>query len=271
MFTVRLLERRIPLWVIGPATVVALAVIGATDRRFDISVRLTALYLVPVVAAAWYGSRTLGVAVAVLAALLQLLIDLQATRFAWTLPLWNLAADLVVYVGVAVLLNSLRTRLDEADRDARTDPLTGLPNARAFRDAAEAELSRSRRYGHPFSVALIDLDDFKHVNDTYGHGVGDEVLRAVARHLQRSVRRTDIVARLGGDEFALLLPETDHEAVVVATGHLGPDTRLGGHHIGYSIGSVSYASEPPPLDQVLAEADRAMYHQKALRRSRSGA
>jgi diguanylate cyclase (GGDEF)-like protein len=271
MSTGRLLEGRIPLWVLGPVTVPALIVIGAADRMFDIAVRLTVLYLLPVAAAAWFGGRTFGVAIAILAALAQLGIDLLSTEFRWTLPLWNLAADLLVYVGAALLLSALRARLDAADRDARTDALTGLRNARAFRDAAEAELSRSRRYGHPLTLALIDIDDFKRVNDTYGHGVGDEVLRAVARHLRSSVRATDVVARIGGDEFAVLLPETDCDAAAVAMGHLGPETVLGDHRIGFSTGSVSYTTEPPPLDQVLAEADQAMYQQKALRRSRSGA
>jgi diguanylate cyclase (GGDEF)-like protein len=267
----RWLERHIPLWFVGSATVPTVALIGVADSTFSIAVRLTVLYLVPVATAAWFGGRAVGVAIAVLAGLTQLVVDLRAPDGHWALQLWDLAADVLVYLGAALLLSTLRARLEQADRDARTDALTGLRNARAFRDAADAELSRSRRYGHPLSVALIDLDGFKRVNDTYGHGAGDDVLRGVARYLESRVRATDVVARIGGDEFALLLPETDRDAAVAAMHHVGDGTDLGGHPIRFSIGCVSYPTEPPPLDTVLAEADQAMYRQKAARRPRSPA
>ena len=88
-------------------------------------------------------------------------------------------------------------------------PLTGVANPRAFRDVLELEISRAERHEWPLSVAYIDVDDFKRVNDQYGHAVGDEVLATIAAELRAAVRRTDTVARLGGDEFAVLLPEAD--------------------------------------------------------------
>ena len=88
------------------------------------------------------------------------------------------------------------------------DPLTGTANRRGFERALEVELERSARRGHPCALVIVDLDDFKLVNDRHGHGVGDEVLVMLAERLRDSVRSADTVARLGGEEFALLLPET---------------------------------------------------------------
>src|SRR5437773_2624774 len=103
---------------------------------------------------------------------------------------------------------------------ARRDALTGAPNARAFYELAGAEIARARRYIHPFSVAYLDLDDFKLVNDRLGHLAGDAVLRSVARALGGVLRASDVVARLGGDEFAVLLPEAGAAPARLATDKL---------------------------------------------------
>lgn len=106
---------------------------------------------------------------------------------------------------------------DELTHMARTDALTGLDNRRQFMEVARKELSRSRRTGKPFSLLLIDADHFKSINDTWGHDVGDRVLRDIASLLNGAVRAHDMPARIGGEEFAVLLPETDcREAALLA-------------------------------------------------------
>ena len=105
------------------------------------------------------------------------------------------------------LLRSLN-RVASVAEQAMLDPLTGAANRRGFERALEVELERSARRGHPCALVIVDLDDFKLVNDRHGHGVGDEVLVMLAERLRDSVRSADTVARLGGEEFALLLPET---------------------------------------------------------------
>lgn len=104
------------------------------------------------------------------------------------------------------------SRLHEiVKHQAITDQLTALPNRRAFDERLDGEIRRSSRYNHKFALVMIDIDNFKRVNDTFGHLIGDRVLQTVAHKLENSTRDTDFVARFGGDEFALILPETTHD------------------------------------------------------------
>jgi diguanylate cyclase (GGDEF)-like protein len=116
--------------------------------------------------------------------------------------------ELLARVRSAVRVRKLQEQLEKL---AITDELTGLTNRRGFLAHLEEELWRARRFGHPLAVLLFDLDHFKKVNDTWGHAQGDAVLKAFARVLEHSSRRTDKVGRLGGEEFAAVLSETDIE------------------------------------------------------------
>src|SRR5258706_7269265 len=103
------------------------------------------------------------------------------------------------------------------ERLSITDGLTKLYNHRHFQDELARAFEESARYHRPLSLAIVDLDFFKKVNDTYGHAVGDEVLKAVSRVFQQSIRSTDLAARYGGEEFAVMMPETDlHDALAFA-------------------------------------------------------
>jgi diguanylate cyclase (GGDEF)-like protein len=147
-------------------------------------------------------------------------------------------------------------------RLAHSDTLTGLANRLTLRDALDASL----RAGEPCALLSIDLDRFKVINDSFGHSVGDQVLRAVAGRLRHCVRADDVLARLGGDEFAVLLPRVDDEGIsralaermVEALG--GPiDIDGRGFHVGLSIGIALSRGEPAGFDELLVRADTAMY------------
>ena len=172
------------------------------------------------------------------------------------------------------VLGPLRTLAREA-QSAGTDELTQLANRRTFTAAGNRELARVRRSHRPLAVALIDVDDFKWVNDTFGHAAGDYVLRAVAEMLRTQIRTVDLAARYGGDEFALLLPETDtagaFEAaerfrIALATRTLGDGRRLP-TGVTASIG-VATGLEPK-LDELIAAADRALYRAKQAGKNRT--
>ncbi len=124
----------------------------------------------------------------------------------------NMIIELGSMIMVVLLLSSIRSLLDHQKRLAQTDSLTGAMNSVAFLDAIRHEIIRSNRYRHPFSVVYFDIDDFKKINDQFGHTTGDEVLRSVVSKTRKHLRQTDIVGRLGGDEFGILLPESNSEA-----------------------------------------------------------
>ncbi|MDQ3817435.1 MAG: diguanylate cyclase [Acidobacteriota bacterium] len=167
----------------------------------------------------------------------------------------------------------------EAESNAMTDPLTGLPNARSMYLRFEQEASRARRTHHPFQVIMMDLDEFKEVNDTYGHKVGDQMLREVARILQGQLREYDFLARYAGDEFVAIVQELDSEHVEELRQRIEQsvskfslrvmaDRRA---RVGISVGAATFGLEGETLDQLLISADQAMYRAKSTHKERKRA
>ena len=148
---------------------------------------------------------------------------------------------------------------------AGTDALTGVANRRHFYDLADSEINRLKRYGHPFTVCYIDIDNFKQINDTFGHGEGDNLLRLIAESIISNMRRTDVVGRLGGDEFALLMPETGADVALNVVGKvlaLQGIAQKRGLTITLSIGMVVYLSPPENVEEMIKRADALMYSVK---------
>jgi diguanylate cyclase (GGDEF)-like protein len=164
------------------------------------------------------------------------------------------------------LLDHLHRRERELLRLATTDPLTGLPNRRALFEALEAEVLRSRRYGHPLALLMIDVDGLREVNNARGHPAGDRLLAAVAAVLREGVREVDLPARYGGDEFAVLLPETPLPGAMVAAERLRAAVEAADLGDGAGLTLSLGVAAAPPLDRdvegLLAEADAALYRAK---------
>ena len=168
-----------------------------------------------------------------------------------------------VFVVVVVVLSQLR-QAHQAERElARTDALTGVANFRWFEEEAQRAMYSSRRYGGPLSLAYLDLDGFKEVNDTRGHAAGDEVLKAFAATL-----RATLVARLGGDEFVVLMPHTDAASAELALARV--DLALadvpGAGGIRFSAGIIQLDRAVGSIDDLLAKADEHMYEVKVGKR-----
>jgi diguanylate cyclase (GGDEF)-like protein len=168
---------------------------------------------------------------------------------------------------VASILTVLKRVVEHEREVARTDWLTGLPNNRSFLESALREVERSRRTQEPLTVAYIDVDGFKAVNDNFGHAAGDNLLRQIADTLRDGLRVVDLVARLGGDEFAVLLPGADRQQARIALsrlhGQLLEAANAGGWPFSVSIGAVVF-DEPPSVEDMLRQADIAMYGAKRM-------
>jgi diguanylate cyclase (GGDEF)-like protein len=248
------------------AMVAAIAVIDyATGKELAFSV----FYLVPVVAAAWIGRGLVAAAVAVTAGLAFPVSDLLAggdSSAAWV-PVWNFGVRSGTYLVVVVLTRALRRALEQERALARVDPLTGALNSRSFYEIAEREIARSRRTGNPLTVAYLDLDGFKEVNDRFGHSAGDDVLKEIASVLAAGTRPMDAVGRLGGDEFALLFPDADAGAATHPLERVRAAVRAMADRTGYavsaSIGAATFAQPPDDVNALLRAADQLMYEAKA--------
>ncbi len=172
------------------------------------------------------------------------------------------------------LLKSQRATLETERRLSRTDGLTGAANRRAFYETAEVERKRALRYGRPMSLAYIDLDNFKQVNDQSGHDSGDRVLVCVAEVLRKHNRAENLVARLGGDEFALLLPEAGQISAGVVInklrGLLNNAMRENGWPVTFSIGVVTYDKPPENMEEMVQVADKLMYTVKREGKNKIG-
>jgi diguanylate cyclase (GGDEF)-like protein len=172
------------------------------------------------------------------------------------------------------LLRSLN-RVASVAEQAMLDPLTGTANRRGFERALEVELERSARRGHPCALVIVDLDDFKLVNDRYGHAVGDEVLVMLAERLRDSVRSADTVARLGGEEFALLLPETGLTGALAVAERARRAFAASGRRlksgewltVTASFGAADFPASPD-RSSLMRDADQALYSAKRLGKNR---
>ena len=181
------------------------------------------------------------------------------------------AIQLLLLWAFGVLVHTQTQQATRLERDANTDMLTGLPNRRFLQTQLEGEFERAVRYGRTFSVALLDLDHFKRVNDTFGHAVGDKTLQEVARLLTAQVRNLDTTGRWGGEEFLLLLPElplgTAYEVAERFRQLVAAHPFAHGHPLTVSLGVAEYRAGEG-LEELLNRADAALYDAKTQGRNR---
>lgn len=161
------------------------------------------------------------------------------------------------------LLREMEQEYVRARQDALRDPLTGLPNRRAFEPRLDQEVSRARRYGRRLSLIMLDIDHFKTYNDLHGHRSGDDLLKQMGRLIQRELREPDMVFRIGGEEFVIILPETDLEGAVAVIRRLQDrlrrDERVG---VTLSFGLAEFPTHAEDAEPLVEAADRALYEAK---------
>ncbi len=179
---------------------------------------------------------------------------------------WNLTIMFGFFFTLNFSLSALKNALEKEKKLARVDSLTGVANSRFFFDLAEREVERCRRYKHPLTLLYLDCDNFKRLNDRFGHQIGNRLLHLLAINLQENTRTTDIVARLGGDEFAVLMPETGEQIVPLPIQRLHAQLvdvlRAKGWPVTLSLGAAVYLHAPASADELIKSADRLMLQAK---------
>jgi diguanylate cyclase (GGDEF)-like protein len=268
--------------------VAAVAVVGLLDYVTGPWVSFAVFYVAPVLAAAWW----LGRGPALLAALTAGVAWFEAEAWGYRGEptrslMWNSMSRLAMLIAMAAMvvriredrrrLKEVNARLSEllhgAEKLARTDPLTGLPNRRAFLERLSGELAHAKRSGDPVGIAYIDIDNFKRINDEKGHVEGDEFLKQVAQAIRETIRGSDVAARLGGDEFAVLFTDAKRSAVEPLAHRLLARARaLGDRYprldVGASVGMAWFDSAPEDPELLLERADGAMYEAKSAGKHR---
>lgn len=245
----------------GVGLVIGLGIVDFIDS-YELTFSL--FYILPIGAVTWYAGRRLGLIVSAASALVMFLDEIsRGSTASPVVHIWNTLVRVTVFVIITALLSALRKSYKTNQELAREDFVTGAVSIRYFYELAKAELDRSQRYKHPLTLAYIDLDNFKQINDRLGHSTGDRVLRTVTEIVQRQIRPTDLLARLGGDEFALLLPETgeDEAKQFLTKINLGLMKEMlgNGWMVTFSVGAVTFCHIPKSVDEMLKVADQSMY------------
>jgi diguanylate cyclase (GGDEF)-like protein len=158
-------------------------------------------------------------------------------------------------------------QLDRLRHESQHDPLTGIHNRRGFDLALQRALGRAARYGWPFTLAVVDVDGLKAINDGHGHHRGDDVLRAVGSHLRQSLRLGDVPARIGGDEFAIVLHGNGPDSVDAILRRLSSPCEVPGlGQLAWSVGAAHWPVDGPSAESLFRTADQRLYEEKRLRR-----
>jgi len=242
--------------------------LGVVDYFTGFELSISFFYLIPVTMTAWAISRNAGLAYSVLCATVWLISNLLSGQTFLNLfvGVWNTLILFGFYAIVAILLTELRQSLEEEQLLANIDPLTGAMNRRSFNDIAEKKMIVSEVNRRPYTVAYIDLDHLKTINDEHGHATGDLVLKTVVDTIRKQIRNGDLLARLGGDEFAILLTDMDEADAkrIVPRLQLAllKQMKTNEWEITFSIGVLTFLTMPASADSMVSLANALMYEVK---------
>lgn len=240
------------------------ALFGALDELAPQQYNFSFLYLLPIAFVTWFSGKRYGFLISLCCAGLWSIGNFVKDKM--VVGIWNISSTFAIFIAVSVMLSKIHQLWENDIALARTDPLTGVINIRALADLVNYEILRFERESSQFSFAYLDIDNFKYVNDNFGHKKGDEVLKAVTSTLQLNLRKTDIVARVGGDEFTVFLPGTDDKTVHVVMEKviekLNSLAKFNNWPISYSIGVVTCNNGACKFNEILSKADDMMYKVK---------
>ncbi len=252
------------------AAVLMVGVIGMVDLVTGSEIALSLFYLFPIALVTWRLGKSAGFVISCASAAVWLGADWAAGHVYSNpaIPFWNALVRLGFFLIVAFTLAELSTLL----QCVQTDYLTGLANVRGFAELAGREFNRCDRMGKGISIAYLDIDDFKRVNDSLGHAAGDAVLRLFGSCLQNNTRKSDIVARVGGDEFTILLVDTTQSLAPVAMRQIEKqilaELKRSNLPVTFTVGLATFDRVPESVEAALETADGLMYAAKRKGKNR---
>jgi diguanylate cyclase (GGDEF)-like protein len=264
--------------VVGAFCVAVALLVGFADYSSGIAMSMAVFYVLPVTIAAFVFGLVPGLLMACFVAAVNLSAEWLQFRLDSEIPpsvaLWNSLSRLTISVLLTVLISALRKQWHHEKIVARIDVTTGAANARALLERLEESLASARRGAFPLSVCLFDIDDFKRVNDAYGHTAGDRLLRHVARAAGEALRPGDTLARWGGDEFVLVLPGADSRDAGAAVERLVATLETAAAEnvmpVTLSVGVVTTGpGSPGGANELLRKADELMYEAKRAGKNRT--
>jgi diguanylate cyclase (GGDEF)-like protein len=242
----------------------------ATGEMLEFSVFL----VVPVSFFTWFLGRRAGLLACVTSAAIIMSVNLSSPlhEINHRVAYWNTLVWLGFFLLITFVIAQLKL-LHLRERElSRVDQLTQVATRLAFYEFATTEINRARRSGLPTTLAYVDLDCFKEVNDRWGHATGDRVLITVAQSMQNGIRQTDMVARMGGDEFALIFPNTHKDAanklLAKLLNVLTKNMQRNHWPVTFSIGAVTFRTAPKSVHEMIQRADEIMYSVKESGKNR---
>ncbi|MBU1043929.1 MAG: GGDEF domain-containing protein [Candidatus Omnitrophica bacterium] len=239
--------------------------IGLIDYLTGYQISLSLFYLLPIALVCWYVSKEHGIVFALFSILVWFDVNMadKGQEFNLSILIWNAIIRLGFFLIVVSLLGKLKIALEFEKKVSRTDYLTSVANSRFFYELAEMEIERAKRHNRMFSLAYMDVDNFKKVNDNFGHKTGDLLLQTIAETIKSLLRKTDLIARLAGDEFAILLAETDNDKALETIKRikecLNVKVREKAWPVSFSFGLITNISNPGTLAEIINKADSLMY------------
>ncbi|MEI7474868.1 MAG: GGDEF domain-containing protein [bacterium] len=229
---------------------------------------ITEFYLIPIIFGAWFLNKRPAYFIATLAVIMASTIRfIEANHSMFYYSCWDLILDSINFYLITYLVLRVKLAFDNEKTLSRVDFLTGAINSKGFAEILEIEINRAKRVPSVLSLAYIDCDNFKAVNDKMGHEEGNKVLSIVANTIKNNIRKTDFVARLGGDEFALLLtgasPENSLKVLNKLRDLLLYKMEKAKYPVTFSIGLATFINPPDSTDVMLKVSDILMYQVKS--------
>lgn len=252
-----------------PSVTLVLFLLFLVDYYTGYEISFSIFYLIPVTLAVLFHGRNLGIAVSVFSALAWITAEILAGAHYSSIlvPIWNSLTRLGYFAFHVLLISSLLKSLEKIHRISVHDPLTDVANWRYFENNANSAIKKAVKERSEIALAYFDIDNFKSVNDTFGHNVGDQILVEITRTVREVLPVADSLARLGGDEFAILLPDTDYaaakellEKVMVQVRQRMMQQKW---NVTLSMGAMVFSVLPSTIGPMLKNVDDLMYEVKS--------